>query len=233
MYAASDIHYPHYFDLFKKSLNNISEEPCLFLLAGDIIDKGKIEGAKPVFESIFNKFPNSKIVATFGNDEWNELWDKLKEEYSNIDWIVDDYKVYSCNNISISVIGTPGALDKPTRWQIKNIPNIQEIYNNRLTKIRELLIKAKKISQKTILLSHYALSKLTLKGENPYSYGELYSSKMEKIIVETRPDVAIHGHAHRGTAYALLQNIPIYNVAIPLVKNITKIIFIKNLEGFL
>jgi Icc-related predicted phosphoesterase len=205
----------------------------LFLLAGDIIDKGKFEGAKTVFESIANKFPNSKIVATFGNDEWNELWDKLKGEYSYIDWIVDDYKLYSCNNISIAVIGTPGALDKPTRWQIKNISNIEEIYNKRVIKVKELIIKAKTISQKTILLSHYALSRLTLKGENPYSYGELYSSKMEKIIIETRPDVGVHGHAHKGTAYATLQNIPIYNVAIPLVKDIVKIRFIKTLEGFL
>ncbi|WP_281086588.1 metallophosphoesterase family protein [Caldisphaera lagunensis] len=233
MYAASDIHYPHYFKIFKDSLDRLNEEPCLFLFAGDIIDKGKVEGAKFVFESIVKRFNKTKIVATFGNDEWNETWDTLRNQYAYVDWIVDDYKVYLCDNTSIAVIGTPGALDKPTRWQLKNINNIEEIYNERIKKIRELIINTKKSYQRIILLSHYALSKLTLKGENPYSYGELYSSKMEKVILETRPDVAIHGHAHKGTAFAMLQNIPIYNVAIPLVKGVTKIKFSKTIETFL
>ncbi|MGC8620395.1 MAG: metallophosphoesterase family protein [Caldisphaera sp.] len=229
MLATSDIHSPIYFDLFFTSLNKIDEIPCIFLLAGDIINKGKIENARPVFDLINNKFPEVKVIAVFGNDEYSEIWDELRKKYSNVTWLLDEYIVVECNKTKIAIVGTPGAIDKPTKWQLTHINGIQNYYQNRVNKIKELLIEAKGKSDKVILLSHYGLSSLTLKGEKPFAYSQLYSSKMEKIISEIRPDVAIHGHAHKGKKFAILNNVPIYNVAIPLVKEVVKIKFKKTL----
>jgi hypothetical protein len=43
-----------------------------------------------------------------------------------------------------------------------------------------------------------------LEGEKPSSYPEMGSTAFESLMLERRPDLVLHAHAHRGKKSALL-----------------------------
>ncbi len=234
--ATADIHSPHYLMILKSSLTKLSQNEkraCLVLLAGDIVDRGRIEAAAPVFNMIREHLPDAKLVAVFGNEEYHELENEFKRVYSYVDWLDDEYRVYECGDSSIGIVGTRGSLEKPTRWQQKNMPWLARIYKERPSIIRRLLQKARGEADKVILLSHYALSKATIKGEHPAIWPHLYDPAMESVIREEKPDAAVHGHAHKGRPYAVVGVTPVYNVALPLNRRLVRLRFRIALENFL
>ncbi|MGC9071529.1 MAG: metallophosphoesterase family protein [Acidilobus sp.] len=212
--ATSDIHSPEYLEPYIKSLAGVKERPCLFLFAGDIVDRGRVEAARPAFEA--TQRLGARLVATFGNDEYQEVWDRMRSQYPQVDWVIDGTRVYDCDGTSIAVVGTPGSLDSPTRWQRARIPGIERVYEERVRTVRDLLVKAKAEAKVVILLSHYGLARANLRGEDPSTYNFLYSSKMEKVIREVKPTVAVHGHVHNGQPFSTVEGVPVYNVAFPL-----------------
>lgn len=212
--ATSDIHSPEYLELYVRSLSAVRDRPCLFLFAGDIVDRGQVRAAAPVFEAASRL--GGRLVATFGNDEYQEVWGELRSSYPQVDWLADELKVYDCDGVSVAVVGTPGSLDQPTRWQRAHLPDIERVYSERVSRVRELLVRAKGEAEVVVLLSHYAVARANLKGEDPRAYPYLYSSKMERVVREVRPTVAVHGHAHNGVSFSLVDGVPVYNVAFPL-----------------
>jgi Icc-related predicted phosphoesterase len=231
--ATSDIHSPRYLQLFKESLQRLRNERwCLFILAGDLIDKGRVEMLSPVLKLIDDKFRDITLVAVFGNEEYNEVREKLRKSFSRILWLDDEYKVFDCGEASLAIVGTQGSLDRLTSWQRKHKPFLKNVYDERVRKVRELIIEAKKEADYVVLVSHYALSKKNLVGEDPRFWPEMYSSKMERVIAETKPDVAIHGHAHNGSRFSMVAGVPVYNVALPLNRAIVEVKPRLGLEAF-
>ena len=217
--ASSDIHSPRYLAQFLRSLETREGRACLFRLAGDIVDRGRVEAARPVVNAISSRYPETRIVAVFGNEEYHDLEDKFRRLYPEVDWLDDEYRVYDCGGRSVAVVGTRGALDRLTSWQRRNMPWLERVYRERPRIVAELLDRARSEAEFVVLLSHYGLSRATLRGEDPRIYPYLYSSLMERVVTAKKPDAAIHGHAHKGTPKAIISGVPVYNVAFPLVKS--------------
>lgn len=225
--CVSDVHAPKNFEVFKEALKKLeAEEIDLFLFAGDMIYKGKIDEIQKILallESISIKFP---IYACFGNEEFDQLYDQLRKiSEGKIVYLNDEAAIIQRKEYKIGIIGTKGSLAEPTSWQIKNIPKIREQYINRVSSIEKLVsFQFTKEVNLRILLMHYAPTYLTLAGENKMFYSRLGDPSYEKIILNPsfKFDVVFHGHAHNGLKFVLLKNtVPIYNVAIPLRKEVT------------
>jgi len=231
-YASSDIHSPRYLNLYIRALAGIGEKIQLMILAGDIIDKGKVYWIEPVLNKLLLNNPSIKIIAVFGNEEYSEIRDRLRS-YTSITWLEDDYMIIDRAGCSIGVIGTTGSLDRPTRWQRRNIPGVENLYKRRVSIISELIEIVKKEADITILVSHYAVSNKTIIGEPRKIWPELYSSMMERVLIEKKPDMAIHGHAHNGRPKAVVGDTIIYNVALPLNRNIVRIMGRIGIDSFL
>ena len=225
--ASSDIHSPKFFDVFLRSVDSLQVHPDLFLLVGDVIDKGKIEEYEKVSNVFFGRI-KCPIVACFGNEEYMELRDEIKKRVNEIKFLDDESIILEINGTSVGIVGSSGSLDRPTRWQRKNIPNIQEIYENRVKKVDELLSQLE--ADFRILMVHYAPTYKILEGENPIIYPELGCKKFEKVILERKPDLVITGHSHKGKKEVWLDTIPIINVALPLRNEIVVIDTEKNLK---
>jgi Icc-related predicted phosphoesterase len=67
-----------------------------------------------------------------------------------------------------------------------------------------------------VALLHYAPIPETLHGEPPEIWTFLGSERLAAPILEHRPDLVLHGHAHAGSLQAELDGVPIYNVSVPV-----------------
>jgi len=219
--ATSDAHLP----VYEAELIKAVERSCadktfdLLVLAGDMIEKGKISFYSRVRE-IMSRCSSAAAVATFGNEEYDELREKIVEENPWATWLNDSAVILRLEGGDVSIFGTTGILDVPTRWQRKNIPDIQKKYDDRLKKFEEFLkanFKGKKIA-----LFHYPPTFKTLQGEPTYAWAEMGSLRAEELIKRLGGvDIVIHGHAHNGKVLrANIGRAEVYNAALPARKDL-------------
>lgn len=220
--AVSDVHSPIYLSQFSSSISLRLSSANLLLLAGDMIYKGNI-GALSNVLNVIKKFYNGPIVSTFGNEEFDELHEKLRQRYKEITWLMDEAFFTTLGEKKVMIVGTRGSLQKPTSWQKENIKNIEQIYADRVNKVKELLMNKNNVDL-TILLSHYATCKETISGEKESAYPYLMDSRMEEAILLIQPDLVIHGHAHNATKVSCkIGKTLVFNVAFPARRAITMI----------
>lgn len=221
--ATSDIHCPEYLELYVDVLKDTSFEPEYLLLAGDIVDKNKVLLFKHVYDVSKKRFPNTKIIAIFGNEEYKGYERLYEELYRDVLWLNDNY--VKIDEGEICVIGTRGGLDKPTPWQARNIPGIERYYFELPYKIEKTALDLKKTGcKKIILLSHYGVTSKNLIGEKPEIYPHLACTRFEKIIRRDLFDLVIHGHVHYGTLEVVyVRDVPVYNVSLPARRKLIEI----------
>ncbi|MEM5807056.1 MAG: metallophosphoesterase [Candidatus Aenigmatarchaeota archaeon] len=226
--ATSDIHSPKYYEQFVRTIDFMTQRVDLFLLAGDIVDRGNIEEYQKVLNAMFGKV-NCPIIACFGNSEFGrEYTEKIKDRYKQITFLEDESIILEINDKKIGIVGTKGSLDRPTFWQSKNLPGIEEEYTKRVEKVKKLISELR--CDIKILLTHYAPTYKILEGENINAYPELGSQEMEKAILETKPNLVICGHAHKGKRQAWIDSIPVFNVGLMLNNKIVIIDTEKDLK---
>lgn len=219
--ATSDVHAPRYLGLMSLSLKALEREgvePCFVILAGDLTDKGRTSLVGIVFNYVRRTWRDKAVIAVFGNEEYHNIRPLLKIMYQDVIWLDDETSIIECDGVRVAIVGTSGALDEPTRWQARNMPWIAREYMYRPARIARLIREARSSADRVIVVSHYGLSKETLRGEDPKIWKYLYSSSMEKVIASEKPDIAVHGHAHKGSPRACVSGVPVYNVALPLNK---------------
>ncbi len=229
--AVSDIHSPKFFDLFVKSLDlHIdNKKPDLFLLVGDIVDRGLVLEYRKIYNSLFGKI-NCPIVSCFGNSEYGpENTELMKKENPEIIFLEDESIVFDIHDKKIGVVGTKGSLDRPTFWQSKNIPGITEHYRDRIEKI-SMLLNDLDVDFK-ILMTHYVPTYKILEGENPVQFPEMGSRFFEKVIIERKPDIVLCGHSHRGKKQVWIDSVPVFNVGLTLNNGLTLIDTEKDLKA--
>ncbi|MBO3757694.1 MAG: metallophosphoesterase [Thermoproteota archaeon] len=220
--AVSDVHAPIYLSKFSSSISLRLSSANLMLFAGDMIYKGNIGTLSSVL-NIIRKVYKGTIVSTFGNEEFDELHERLKQKYEEVVWLMDDAFYTTLGNKKVMIVGTRGSLQKPTNWQRERIKNIEQIYADRVKKIRELLMNKSGVDL-VLLLSHYATCRETVFGEEESAYPYLMDPRMEEVISLTQPDIVIHGHAHNAIKLSCkVGKTLVYNVAFPARKAITMI----------
>lgn len=198
-------------------MNQLSKEPDLFVLAGDLVDKNNISAFKQIYDYLTNKFSNKPIIAIFGNEEYRGYENKYRELYNSIKWLNDEYYILELKNIKIGLIGTRGALDKPTLWQSRNIPGIADYYQELPGKLSGMIDELYKQNvDLTILVSHYGVTYRNLDGESKSIWFYLASRRVEEVIINKRIDLVIHGHVHNGLKDVIyINSTPVYNVSLP------------------
>jgi len=218
--ALSDVHGPRYINYLRASLGEL-ERASLVLMAGDIVDKGNPSHCRLVVDVLRGAYKGT-IIGVFGNEEYDEYEPALRQLCDDVIWLKDEAIDLELNDLPITIVGTRGSLDQPTRWQERNIPNIVEIYENRLRTLDRLLAEARERSRLVILLTHYAPICSTLEGEPPRIWSQMGSRKLTQLILRHRPDVVIHGHAHNSVrVHTQLGPTRVFNVALPAVKRVT------------
>ena len=225
--TVADVHGKKYFTLFVKALNEIRElrdNIIAFVFAGDIVLKGDVNSAYDTIKVTLNFMQGKPVLACIGNEEYDSILDSLFKKYNDIIWLNDERCTLSVNGLKAAIIGSRGSLDRPTSWQRRNIPGIERIYIERISKLKKLITKAKEDHDVVILVTHYAPTFKTLKGEPPRIWSEMGSTRLEKAIIEVKPHIVVHGHAHNSKVLQTeIDGVRVYNVALPATKRITLI----------
>jgi len=213
-WATSDIHSPRYLDVFFLSRRNLPPSN-LILLAGDLVDKGRVIHFDPIYRAL----SSTSVIAVFGNEDFREVRDEFRRMYPKVIWLEDESHTVTLDHMTIEVVGSEGIISRPTKWQ-RELGISEEIYMKRFEKINKLLCDSK--ADYLILLTHYASSYVTVTGERRWAYPELGYPLVENV--ECKPDLAVHGHAHKATVLrAVVGNVKVYNVALPANKQIVSI----------
>lgn len=205
--AASDIHAPDNLYRFTTLLDNTDPFDAL-LLAGDVVKKNNLDAYRTVLDTTPKDI---EIYAVFGNQEYEEQHDDYVHRYGDrVQFLHEN----TADLGELQIVGTTGSLDRPTWWQRTNKPERWKTYAERVKTVDRLLDDC----NHAILLTHYAPTYRTLKGERQKAWPEMGRQEYEEIIQKHRNTLiaAIHGHAHRGTKRTEIAGIPIINAAVTL-----------------
>ena len=227
--ATGDAHSPQYFEGFVRAVDSLKVKPDLFLMVGDMVNRGDLKEYDKIYNTLFGKV-SCPIVSCFGNNEFQEIREEIKKRYTDIKFLDDQSIILTIGSQAVGIIGTTGSLDTPTPWQKANVPNIEKIYQQRVSFVDSHLQRMVLDIPLTIVLMHYAPTFKTLEGENPRFYTSQGSQLYENVIVQRKPSVVIHGHSHRGTKQAWVDTVPIFNVSLPLNRQIVVIDTEKDLK---
>jgi Icc-related predicted phosphoesterase len=219
IHAVADVHSPRFTPMFIASLEKL-KPPDLFLMAGDMINRGQIEEYPKILDALETYLGTSfPIVACFGNEEYSEIRDELVAQVKHRLIMLDEIStVLNVDGVKVGVVGTQGSLDKPTSWQRRNIPHIKKIFERRAVRAAELLRGLSGTVDRRILLMHYSPCLETCEGEDDRSFSWLGSRKFYTMIQSEKPDLVIHGHVHNSSVHnAQLGSTLVRNVALPAV----------------
>ena len=208
--AVADIHSPKYLDTFKDALGRLGK--CdLFLIAGDLVLKNDWTQLPAVVNAIREVY-DGQILACFGNEEYEQDQGKYKG-FQGLKW-VEGAETIEIRGLKVGVVGSRGSLDRPTFWQRTHVKEIGQIYRQRVEATDRALAELR--ADVKIVMTHYAPTSATLKGERESTWPELACRRFEDVIRRRQPDVWFHGHAHRGTEFeTTMGRTLISNVSLP------------------
>jgi len=149
--------------------------------------------------------------------------------YPSFKWLNDDYILLEVFGQRIGIIGTRGALDKPTPWQSRHMPWVRDYYRKLPILVSSLIDQLRsKGAEIIVLVSHYGVTYSDLEGEPREVWPYLASSRMEKVVINKRVDLVIHAHAHNAVMTRIkLGNTYVYNVSLPANREIVVIDYVK------
>jgi Icc-related predicted phosphoesterase len=223
--AVADVHSPRFLSEFKQSLESL-QTPDLFLFAGDMVSRGKVDEYIAILDEIENKLGSGfPIIGCFGNEEYNEVRKEIVALVNDRMLFLDEKStIIDSGDLQIGIVGTQGSLDKATNWQRRNIPSIKGVFERRAKRAASLLRKLENKVDKCVLLMHYSPCLETCEGEDLKAFSWLGSRKFYQVIVDHSPDLVIHGHVHNAVKHsAMIGTTLVHNVALPAVQRITEL----------
>ena len=223
--AVADVHSPRYLDDFVNALSRHTP-PDLFLMAGDMINRGNINEFPKIMDAITTNLPGEfPIFACFGNDEYTESRRKLKSiAKAKVVFLDEKSVIIEIGEIKVGIVGTQGSLDRPTTWQRRNITSIKRKFEQRADRALSLLKRLNGKVDRRILLMHYSPCLETCEGEDERAFSWLGSRKFYRVVRDQQPDLVIHGHVHNSKIHsAMIGNTLIHNVSLPAVGRITEL----------
>lgn len=228
--AVGDVHGDEHREALQSNLDRLGPVD-LFLLAGDLTDRNDREAYGRVLETIRSRV-DAPMYAVFGNNEYEESHPEYVERFSDrydVRFLRDETVTFETRGMSGRIVGSTGALDRPTWWQRKNIPRIADTYRRRIDILDGLLAG----DGPRILLTHYPPTYVTMGDEKDAWRPELGCKALEPVLLRRRPSLVIHGHIHKGIPEAELRpkfdrlddfgdgiRLRVFNVAYPVRQSI-------------
>jgi uncharacterized protein len=218
--AAGDVHCaPENRDAVLTAFDAIEGAADAVLLAGDLTTHGEPEQAAVLAEAC--RGMETPVVAVLGNHDLHAgRGEEVTEVLSGAGIEVLDRAHTTIGECGIGVAGTKGFVGGFRGLGLPDFgeASLRAIYAETTGEVEALSAGLHEIAlcPFRIALLHYAPVAETLQGEPREIWTFLGSDRLAAPILEHRPDLVLHGHAHAGRLQADLDGVPVYNVSVPV-----------------
>jgi uncharacterized protein len=220
--AAGDVHCaPENRDAILTAFDAIDGEADVVLLAGDLTTHGEPEQGEILAEAC--RGMSTPVVAVLGNHDLHanragELVEVLRD--AGIEVLERSHTTVGAPGCQIGVAGTRGFVGGFKGLGLPDFgePSLRGIYAETTAEVEALSKGLHEVAlcPFRIALLHYAPIADTLEGEPREIWTFLGSDRLGAPILEHRPDLVLHGHAHAGRLEGALDGVPVYNVSVPV-----------------
>jgi Icc-related predicted phosphoesterase len=194
----------------------------LILLAGDLTrhgDPGEVASLVEAVQGI-----ETPVLAVLGNHDWHgNRCDELVEVLSGagIRMLDKSSALVEVGETSVGIAGAKGFVGGFPDSTLTDFgePSLRRVYAETTEEVEGLGRALEEIAscEVRIVLLHYAPTSATLEGEPPGIWAFLGSDRLAGPIAQHRPDIVLHGHGHMGTFKGEIGDVPVYNVAQPVI----------------
>jgi Icc-related predicted phosphoesterase len=197
----------------------LADTADVLLLAGDLVDYGLPEEARILAKELaVVKIP---IIAVLGNHEFESgQHGEVVQILCDAGVVMLDGDTYETHGIGFAgVKGFGGGFGRAALqpWGEKTIKRFVHEAVDEALKLESALAKLR--TPQRVALIHYAPIQATVEGEPPEIFAFLGSSRLEEPLNRYPVAAVFHGHAHHGSPEGRTSSgIPIYNVALPLMR---------------
>ena len=222
--AAGDIHCGEQNrDALERSFARVENEVDLVLLAGDLTTVGEPEQAA-ILADICRPL-DVRVAAVLGNHDWHaNRVDEVVPLLEDADVTLLDKSWMTCevDGARVGVVGTKGFIGGFPDSQLPDFgePSLRHVYAETSAEVEAIDrgLGATHDCDYRIVLLHYSPTTTTLEGEPRVIWAFLGTDRLAPPIAEHRPDVVLHGHGHRGRFDGFIGDVPVYNVAVQVMK---------------
>lgn len=198
----------------------MSEKADVALLCGDLTDLGTLEEAE-VFANEVRTSLRIPSLAVLGNHDFESgQASSVKDLIASAGVIVLDGDSHEIDDVGFAgVKGFIGGFGRRQlgNWGEQSIKALVHETVEEALKLESALARLRTTHKIAVL--HYAPIQATVAGEPPEIIPFCGSSRLEEPIDRYRVSAAFHGHAHHGTVEGRTHgNVPVFNVAMPLLK---------------
>ena len=218
--ATGDIHCSEALrDHIAAAFRDVAPKADLILLAGDLTTHGEPEQAAVLADAC--RGLELPVLAVLGNHDFHanrceEVCAALAD--GGIRVLQREVAVHEVNGIEVGIVGAKGFVGGFPGAELPDFgePLLREVYGETTREVAAIESGLEEIAgcHRRIVLLHYAPIPDTLVGEPETIWAFLGSSRLAAPIGAHRPDLVLHGHAHRGTFEGTLGPVPVRNVAV-------------------
>jgi Icc-related predicted phosphoesterase len=195
------------------------EDVDLILLAGDLTTRGEPEQADVLAEACATA--KAPVLAVLGNHDYHSgLGDQVASilRAAGATVLCREATILEIRGQEIGVVGTKGFVGGFEGAEIPDFgePLLRAVYAETTAEAEAIERGLESISgcHRRIVLLHYAPIRETLHGEPEAIWAFLGCGRLAGPIGAHRPDLVLHGHAHRGSPAGSIGEVPVRNVAI-------------------
>ncbi len=205
------------------ALRGVDQEAEVLLLAGDLTDHGTAEEAAWLAEEL-GQIKMEKC-AVLGNHDYEAGQDvAVRSALSAVGVHVLDGDAWELNDLGVAgVKGFAGGFDvaQLQRFGETALKTFVDACIEEELKLEKALFRLR--TRHRIALLHYSPCRQTLEGEPLEIYPFLGATRLAGPIDQLRPNLAVHGHAHRGALRGASRGgVPVFNVALPVLRRLEK-----------
>lgn len=217
--AVADVHSPRFLDDFTLALSKC-QLPDIFLFAGDMISRGKVDEYSKVLDRIDSALGSSfPIVACFGNEDPVDISDEIQFNTKDRLVFLDGSSIkLSLSGSEIVIVGMSAVNTDLYENQSKDVEEMRALFEDRSSRLSNLLQDASKSSELVVLLMHF--SPLLENSSSEFSWW------ISKAFEKAPPTLIVHGHVHDSLKTELkIGSTIIRNVALPATHFVTELSF--------
>ena len=220
--AAGDIHaHAATSEGLRDSFEEIARGADLILLAGDLTTYGEPEQGAIVADAC--RGLGVPVLCVLGNHDWHSARrDELVAVLAEGEVAVLDpgWAIHCIHGVEIGIAGAKGFVGGFPGCHLPDFgePSLRSIYaeTGREAAALDDGLRHIALCDIRIALLHYSPIESTLDGEPREIWAFLGSDRLAPPLIEHQPDLVLHGHAHAGRFEGRLGDVPVHNVAVPV-----------------